>query len=213
MLGVLSARRKPFQDSPTPAGNSAAAIALLRLHSYTNDPGYREKAEQTMEVFAGMAGQYGLFAATYGIASVHFSQPHTQVIVVGEGEQADRLEKAANSVFALNQASLRITRNQVVPQNLPPALAETLPNFAAQAQSPALALLCTSFSCRPPISDPAQLTSWDAVRRSWRGFSRGFRQANFWRSRAKKRADASIKLVPAADLKISKLLCYPWLLS
>ncbi len=29
-LGVLAARRKPFQDAPTPAGNSAAAIALLQ---------------------------------------------------------------------------------------------------------------------------------------------------------------------------------------
>ncbi|MGB9256025.1 MAG: thioredoxin domain-containing protein, partial [Candidatus Korobacteraceae bacterium] len=32
-LGALSARRKPFQDSPTPAGNPGAAIALLRLHA------------------------------------------------------------------------------------------------------------------------------------------------------------------------------------
>ncbi len=30
-LGALSARRKPFQDAPTPAGNPSAAIALLRL--------------------------------------------------------------------------------------------------------------------------------------------------------------------------------------
>jgi len=158
MLGVLSARRKPFQDSPTPAGNSAAAIALLRLHSYTNDSGYHDKAEQTMEVFAGMAGQYGLFAATYGIAGVHFSQPHTQVIVVGEGEQANRLGKAANAAFALNKTAIRITHNEMVPQNLPPALAETLPNLASHAQGAALALVCSGFSCKPPISNPAQLT-------------------------------------------------------
>src|SRR5215471_1136330 len=69
-LGVLSARRKPFQDSPTPAGNSMAAVALLRLHAYTNEVTYREQAEQTLEVLAGMAGQYGIFAATYGIAAV-----------------------------------------------------------------------------------------------------------------------------------------------
>jgi uncharacterized protein YyaL (SSP411 family) len=36
-LGILGTRRKPFQDSPTPAGNSAAAIALLRLHGYAGD--------------------------------------------------------------------------------------------------------------------------------------------------------------------------------
>ena len=32
-LGALQTRRKPFQDSPIPAGNSAAAAVLLRLHS------------------------------------------------------------------------------------------------------------------------------------------------------------------------------------
>ena len=36
-LGVLATRRKPLQDSPTPAGNPMAAIALLRLHHYTGD--------------------------------------------------------------------------------------------------------------------------------------------------------------------------------
>ena len=28
--------------------------------------GYREKAEQTLETFAGVAEQFGIFAATYG---------------------------------------------------------------------------------------------------------------------------------------------------
>src|SRR5450432_2734091 len=49
-LGVLGTRRKPFQDSPTPAGNSVAAIALLRLYALTNQQSYREKAEQTLEL-------------------------------------------------------------------------------------------------------------------------------------------------------------------
>ena len=61
-----------FQDSPTPAGNPMAAIALLRLHHYTGDASYREKAEQTLEIFAGVAEQFGIFAATYGIAALHF---------------------------------------------------------------------------------------------------------------------------------------------
>ena len=81
-LGILGTRRKPFQDSPTPAGNSAAAIALLRLHSYANDASYRDKAEQTLEVYAGVAGRHGIFAATYGLAVEHFIGPHTQVVVV-----------------------------------------------------------------------------------------------------------------------------------
>jgi uncharacterized protein YyaL (SSP411 family) len=70
-LGVLATRRKPLQDSPTPAGNPMAAIALLRLHHYTGATSYRDKAEETLETFAGIAEQFGIFAATYGIAVVH----------------------------------------------------------------------------------------------------------------------------------------------
>jgi len=157
-LGVLSARRKPFQDSPTPAGNSVAAIALVRMYNYTNAEDYREKAEQTMEVFAGVAGQYGMFGATYGIAGVHFSQAHTQVVVMGEGEDADRLLRAANAVFALNKTSLELAPNKAVAQNVPPALAETIAAFAGTARRHAIALVCSGFTCQPPISDPEQLT-------------------------------------------------------
>src|SRR6267142_2017153 len=60
VLGALAARRKPLQDSPTPAGNPMAAIALLRLHAYTNDAKHRDLAEGTLKAFAGIAAHYGL---------------------------------------------------------------------------------------------------------------------------------------------------------
>src|ERR1700756_850900 len=122
-LGVLATPRKPFQDSPTPAGNSMAAIAMSRLHAYTNDDRYREKAERTLQLFAGVAGQYGIFAATYGIAAVHFFQPHTQVLVIGSDDLASQLYFVASAPFALDKAVLRLAANETAPQNLPPALA------------------------------------------------------------------------------------------
>jgi len=155
-LGVLSARRKPFQDSPTPAGNPAAVIALLRMHAYTNDANYRDQAEQTLEVFAGMADQFGIYGATYGIAAVHFSQPHTQIVVIGAGDEAEALFSAARAGFAFNKTVLRLTPNETVARNLPPALAETIPNVPG-IQEKASAVLCTSFSCQPPVSDAGQL--------------------------------------------------------
>ena len=156
-LGVLDTRRKPFQDSPTPAGNSVAAIALVRLHGYTNQASYRDQAEQTMEVLAGMAGQYGLFAATYGIAGVHFSQPHMQVVILGEGREADELKRAAVESFALNKSVLCMEKSKAVAQNLPPALAETIPNLPAAEGRKAVAIVCSGFSCLPQISDAQEL--------------------------------------------------------
>src|SRR5947209_2419951 len=126
LLGVLGARRKPFQDSPTPAGNSIAAIAMLRLHAYTHDETYRDKAEQTLEVFAGMAEQYGIFSATYGIAAVHFSKPHTQVMIIGGDELAAQLYSAAAASFAFSRSVIKLAANEAVTQNLPAALAETI---------------------------------------------------------------------------------------
>jgi uncharacterized protein YyaL (SSP411 family) len=159
-IGALSARRKPFQDSPTPAGNSAAVIALLRLYAYTNQQSYRAKAQQTLEVFAGMAEQYGMFAGTYGIAASLFSTPHTQVLVVGSGEQGDKLYAAAIAPFALGKSVIRILgENEVAPHNLPPALAETLPNLPEIKAGKPVAVVCSDFTCQPPVGDPDALAA------------------------------------------------------
>ena len=153
LLGVLGARRKPFQDSPTPAGNSIAAIAMLRLHAYTNDESYRDKAEQTLEVFAGLAEQYGIFGATYGIAAVHFSRPHTQVMIIGSDELAAQLYSAASASFAFSRSVIKLAANEAVTQNLPPALAETIPNLPGICSGKTTAVICSGFSCQPPVFD------------------------------------------------------------
>src|SRR5437763_9406082 len=167
-LGVLGTRRKPFQDSPTPAGNPVAAIALLRMHAYTNEPSYRDDAERTLEILAGLAGQYGLFAATYGIAAVHLSRPHTQVVVVGNNEVAQDLYKSAVAPFALNKAVIKLTGlENIVSQNLAPALAETIPHLPALSEKTSAAIICSDFSCQPPIANPKELT--ESLRRVARG--------------------------------------------
>ena len=157
ILGVLGTRRKPFQDSPTPAGNSVAAIALLRLHAYTNEAALRDRAEQTIEVLAGMAGQYGLFAATYGIAAVHLSQPHTQIVIMGDDELADRLNDAAVAPYSASKAVLKLPPGKAVAQNLPPALAETIPQLPAVKEGKTIAVVCAGFTCQPPTSDLQEL--------------------------------------------------------
>jgi uncharacterized protein YyaL (SSP411 family) len=157
VLGALAARRKPLQDSPTPAGNPAAAIALLRLHGLTNDARYRDIAEDTLEAFAGIVEHYGLFAATYGIALDLYVHPHTQVVVTGAGSQADSLHDAALAHFSLNKSVVRLGQGEVVPQMLPPALAETLPNLPAIKEGKTVAVVCSGFTCQPPVATPKEL--------------------------------------------------------
>jgi uncharacterized protein len=156
-LGVLGTRRKPFQDSPTPAGNSMAAIALLRLHAYTNKSDLHDKAERTIEVLVGVAAQYGLFAATYGIAAVHLSHAHTQIVILGNDALAHRLYRAAVGPYSACKAVLKLAPNEAVPQNLPAALAETIPQLPAIKEGKTVAVICSGFTCHPPIDNPDDL--------------------------------------------------------
>ena len=156
-LGILGARRKPFQDSPTPAGNSAAAIALLRVHGYAGDASYREKAERTLEVYAGVAGQHGIFAATYGLAVIRFLQPHAQVVVVGRDEVAAELYRAAVRPLGLSTAVLRLDADKAVAPNLPPALAATIPNLPALGGGRSFAVVCSEFACQAPVFEVGEL--------------------------------------------------------
>jgi uncharacterized protein YyaL (SSP411 family) len=166
-LGVLSTRRKPVQDSPTPAGNPMAAIALMRLHHYTGDAGYRDKAEQTLGTFAGIAEQFGIFAATYGIAVVHFLETPVQVLVIDEedGEMASQLCEAAVAPFAANKTVLRLKANQAVAANLPPAMAATIPNLPQLRGVKSFAVLCSGSACQPPVftADELRSTLQDAL--------------------------------------------------
>ena len=159
-LGVLATRRKPLQDSPTPAGNPMAAIALLRLHHLTGEAAYRDKAEQTLETFSGVAEQFGIFAATFGIAVAHLLESALQVVVIAQEHDqsaADQLEALAVAFFAFNQSVLRLNASQAVAENLPPALAETIPLLPALRTGKSFAVLCSGNTCQPPIFQPAEL--------------------------------------------------------
>jgi uncharacterized protein YyaL (SSP411 family) len=155
-MGGLDVRRKPLQDSPTPGANSVAAIVLDRLYAFTGEKLYREWAEKTLEAFVGLVPQYGLFAATYGLAALLHARQPLQVVVLGAAAdpQAAALEKAASEIYRFGKAVLRVTPETLAAASLAPALRETLPHLdAAKPQ----AVVCVETTCRPPVTDPAKL--------------------------------------------------------
>jgi len=156
-MGGLDVRRKPFQDSPTPAGNSVAVIALTRLYTFTNDAKYAQWAQKTLEAFAGIAPQYGMFAATYGLAATLYAHYPALVVIPGPANDptAAALEAAANSVFRYGKSVLRILPG-VIPASLPVALRETLPHLPKDEP---LALVCSGNTCFPPTADPRVLVN------------------------------------------------------
>ncbi len=154
-MGGLDVRRKPLQDSPTPGANSVAAIALVRMHAFTGDDRYHAFAQKTLEAFAGIAPQYGLFAATYGLAATLFAHHPIQVVVTGPAKDptAQALEAAAHRVYRFGKSVLRITP-ETSQLHLAGAINETLSHLPAGKP---LALVCSGQTCFPPTSAPEQL--------------------------------------------------------
>jgi len=156
-MGGLDVRRKPFQDSPTPGANSVAAIALIRMHAFTGDVRYYDFARKTLEAFAGIATQYGMFAATYGLAATLFANHPLQVVITGRADDpaVKALEEAAYGVYRFGKSVLRLTPGGSL-ANFAGALKETLPHLPADK---AMAVVCSGQTCLPPTNDPAQLTA------------------------------------------------------
>jgi uncharacterized protein len=154
----LDIRRKPLQDSPTPGGNAVAAIVLDRLSALTGENLYRDWAEKTLEAFAGLVPQYGLFAATYALAALLHALHPLQVVVLGNSAdtKAAALERAASDTYRFGKSILLVTPEQLKTASLAPALRETLPQLnPATAQ----ALVCVETTCHPPTNDPEKLKS------------------------------------------------------
>jgi uncharacterized protein len=157
-MGGLDVRRKPMQDSPTPGANAVAAIVLDRLYGFTGEKLYRDWAEKTLEAFVGLVPQYGLFAATYGLAALLHARHPVQVVITGSAgdPQAAELEKAAHEIYRFGKAVLRVTPEQMASGSLAPALRETLPHLDATKPQ---ALVCIETTCQPPVADRAKLAA------------------------------------------------------
>jgi uncharacterized protein len=159
-LGVLGARRKPLQDSPTPAANPMAATLLMRLAALNGRLDYAERSQETLETFAGVVEHFGLYAATYALALQRMVSAPVQVCVIGDDDEARKLEAVALGRFAVNKSVVRLKRAQIgatTPGLLPPALEETLPHLAKTTGS--FVVVCSGNTCLPPVRTVEELAA------------------------------------------------------
>ena len=155
--GALGMKRKPFQDTPTPGGNSAAALLLDRLATLADKPDYRAKAETILGLLAGKAADYGMFAATYGLALANHLRAPVEVVIVGDPLDARTrgLLQTAHATPRAGKSVLSFSAAQVTSAALPKGLQATLPNLPMDGEP--VALVCQGTSCQPPIKSPEAL--------------------------------------------------------
>jgi uncharacterized protein YyaL (SSP411 family) len=134
-----------------------AAIVLTRLQDWTGENHYGEVARKTLEAFAGIGPEYGLFAATLGLAMLLEETRPAHVIIMSakNNPQASELERAANSVYRFGRAVVRITVEAAASAELPDVLRQTIDGLLSQpaADGRAQAMVCAGATCYPPVED------------------------------------------------------------
>ena len=86
---ALITRSKAAFDGSTPSGNSAAVMALLRLHAYTGEERYRAEAERTLKLFREFIEKQP-FGFSYMLEAVDlYQRGATEVVLVGERSSAE----------------------------------------------------------------------------------------------------------------------------
>jgi len=153
--GLLPARVKPVQDTPTPSPNGVAGITCMRLHELAGEARWRERAEALVSAFAGGAAELGLHGSAFLLALDWYLNPTTHLVVIGEegDETAAAMHRAALAGFAPRRVVQRLTPAQAATGKLPPALAGML-----AAGSGTRGYACTGTSCSLPVTT---LAAWE----------------------------------------------------
>jgi hypothetical protein len=160
--GLLPARAKPIQDTPTPSPNGVAGIVTARLHELTGEARWRERGAALVAAFAGRAAELGLHAATYLLAVDWLVNPATHLVVVGDphDQQVQAMHRAALAGFVPRRVVQLVAPADARERSLPAALRGML----ASGGGPR-GYACTGASCSQPAAD---LASWQATLESLR---------------------------------------------
>jgi uncharacterized protein len=155
--GLLPARAKPVQDTPTPSPNGVAGIVVARLHELTGDPRWKERGGALLAAFAGRAGDLGLHGATYLLAADWQLNPATHLVVVGDpvDPAAAAMHRAAQASFFPRRVVQLLGSGEAGEQPLPPALR----SMVARGDGPR-GYACAGASCSQPAAD---LAAWHAT--------------------------------------------------
>jgi uncharacterized protein len=160
--GLLPARAKPIQDTPTPSPNGVAGIVAHRLHELTGEARWQERGAALVAAFAGRASELGLYAATYLLAVDWQLNPVTHFVVVGEphDSEARAMHRTALAGFVPRRITQFLTPTAADSQPLPAALRGML----AVGRAPR-GYACTGTSCSPPAGT---LAAWQVTLESLR---------------------------------------------
>ncbi|MBV9951076.1 MAG: thioredoxin domain-containing protein [Acidimicrobiia bacterium] len=151
---ALVARSKDVMDNATPAANTTAAVALLRLGALTGEARYQRAAEDVLELLGELAGSVPSAFANLLAAAEMDAVGLTEVAVVGDAPELVAAVQAAyrpNVVLAWGE-----------PYDSPLWEGRAVPSSEGRS---GLAYVCRDYACQAPVTETGALEAQLAGRR------------------------------------------------
>ncbi len=150
----LIAREKPSYDGAEPSGNSVAVLNLLRLHEFTTDDQYRQRAEQCFKAFSPVFKQAPAALSEMVLAlDFHLDTPKEVIIVTPSSrEEAEPLLSRLRAAFLPNRVLAVVSQGEELS-----AHAKVIPLLEGKRAigGKPTAYVCEQRVCELPTSDPA----------------------------------------------------------
>ncbi|MDD4600316.1 hypothetical protein SDC9_11375 [bioreactor metagenome] len=153
----LLTRPKEIYDGAIPAGNSVAALALLRLANITGNNELQKMAEAVLKAFGGQVKKYPKAYTFYLVALDYQLSARRKIVIAGSNDSED----AWNMIFAVWQNFLPDTEIVFNDRTKADLVEKILPAVSNQQplDGKATAYICENFACQPPITDVGKLLS------------------------------------------------------
>jgi hypothetical protein len=149
---ALIVRPKDSQDNATPAENSLAASALLRLAALTGEPRYEERAAGWLRAMAPLLGEHPTAFAYLLGALDRWLAPPVEVAVVGAPD-------APETAALRREVLARFLPNAVTLTAAPGEGADASPLLADRplVDGKPAAYVCERYACQRPVTTPEEL--------------------------------------------------------
>ena len=152
----LIVRSKDFFDNATPSGNSVAAEVLLRIGLLTDTEDYQRRAASILRLMASTIQRYPSgFGRLLCALDFYLGRPQ-EIAIIGDAG-------ARETQLLLGEIWQRYLPNKVVAQASPSdtATVMTIPLLRNRSQldNKPTAYVCEHFTCKRPVTSPAELAS------------------------------------------------------
>ena len=149
----LLAREKPSYDGAEPAGNSIAAMNLVRLHELTGDDRYRQKAETTFRAFSKTIERSPAGLSEMLLALDFHLDRAKQILIVTPGSR----EQGRPFLAELRRRFVPNRILSVVAEDELPMHVDSVPLLKDKRalRGKTTAYVCEQRVCELPTSDPA----------------------------------------------------------